>query len=323
MFPQSPQRFCLRHIYANFQRDGYRGDELKKLIFTASYSYTKSGFDKAMETLKKECEPAYVWMMKIPVETWARHAFDTVCKTDLVVNNLSEVFNKMILDVRSKPIQTMIDGIKNKLMVKYCKTRIKADSTRWEITPFYSEKLEQAKKYARDCKAQNADIGLWQVSTSGPGVHAVDLRARTCGCRAWDVTGIPSNHAISVMTKIKQHPEDYVNDFFKLSMYKETYRGVIYPVPGPDDWPKTNTRDIDPPVSRDKPGRKQTVRRKGQFEVPAPKDTSRMATITCGNCKQTCHKYTNCTTALRPELQLRMDQHKVGPEFSFPLSIHA
>ena len=39
---------------------------------------------------------------------------DHTCKTDLVVNNLSEVFNKMILDVRAKPIRTMFEGIRTK-----------------------------------------------------------------------------------------------------------------------------------------------------------------------------------------------------------------
>ena len=149
VFPNSPSRFCLRHIFANFQRAGFKGQELKKDLFAAIYAYTKSGFEKAMESLKKDSEEAYNWVMKIPVEAWARHAFDTNCKTDLVVNNLSEVFNKMILDVKNKPIQTMIDGIKDKLMVKYSGTRAKIETTRWEITPFYSEKLEEAKKYSR------------------------------------------------------------------------------------------------------------------------------------------------------------------------------
>jgi hypothetical protein len=99
-----------------------------------------------MDALRQDCPEGHNSMMQIPVQTWARHAFDTVCKTDIVVNNLSEVFNKMILDVRNKPIRTMLDGIKDKLMVKYTRTRTKAESARWEITPYYHEKLEEAKK---------------------------------------------------------------------------------------------------------------------------------------------------------------------------------
>ena len=40
----------------------------------------------AMQNMKDECEEA------IFCRIWDRHAMDTNCKTDLVVNNLSEVF---------------------------------------------------------------------------------------------------------------------------------------------------------------------------------------------------------------------------------------
>jgi hypothetical protein len=54
VFPISPQRYCLRHIYANFQTTGFRGEELKKHMDAASYSYTKHCFDAAMEKMKEE-----------------------------------------------------------------------------------------------------------------------------------------------------------------------------------------------------------------------------------------------------------------------------
>ena len=284
---------------------------MKKHIDKASYSYTKAGFDAAMNALKKDCVEAYNWLVKIPPETWARHLFDTNCKTDLVVNNISEVFNRMILNVRNKPIRTMIEGIRTKLMVKYSKTREALEIARWDITPFYTERLEEAKKWSRDCKAQNCEVGLWQVNTVSGRVVAVDLRKRTCGCRKWDLTGIPCNHAICVIMKLKQHPEDYVNDFFKKPIYREAFKHTIYPVPGPADWTKTETQDIDPPVFREKPGRKQTNRRKSKFEVPAPRDTSRMGTITCSNCNLLGHRYTSCPVPLKPHLQIRKDNHKV------------
>ena len=90
VFPDSPVRFCLRHIYANFQTVGFRGGDLKKCMDAASYAFHKEQFNFAMEKLKAESEDAWKWLSAIPVSTWARHAFDTNCKTDLVVNNLSE-----------------------------------------------------------------------------------------------------------------------------------------------------------------------------------------------------------------------------------------
>jgi hypothetical protein len=77
----------------------------------ASYAYHVKQFEVAMETLKTESEDAWKWLSQIPPHTWARHAFDTNCKTEMVVNNISEVSNRYILDVREKPIRTMLIGI--------------------------------------------------------------------------------------------------------------------------------------------------------------------------------------------------------------------
>jgi hypothetical protein len=265
-----------------------------------------------MQNLKAESEKAWTWLSKIPVHTWARHAFDTNCKTDLVVNNLSEVFNRYILDVRKKPIRTMIEGIKNKLMTRHHDKRVGAANARWEISPHFMEMLELSKKYSRFCTPRIADVGLWQVTNKkGDAIHAVNLQARTCGCRRWDVTGMPCNHACSAIIKAKQVPEQYVSTFFKKEMYVEAYKPIIYPVPGQHDWTKTDTPDIKPPEFYINKGRKQEKRRKGKFEVPKPKDTSRMGTITCSNCGLQGHKYTSCTKDLRPDLLIRKNKHVV------------
>ena len=126
------------------------------------------------------------------------------------------------------------------------------------------------------------------------------------------MTGTPCHHAIAAMQKIKLHPEDFVNPFFKKDLYKAAYQHIIYPVPGPDFWPKTETPDIKPPVFREKKGKKQTARRKGEFEVPAPRDTSRTGTITCSNCKRQGHRWTMCTAPLMSHLQVRKNQHQVN-----------
>ncbi|XP_020146808.3 uncharacterized protein [Aegilops tauschii subsp. strangulata] len=164
VFPNCPQRFCLRHIYQNFQTAGFRGDELKKHMDAASYSYTKNEHLVAMNDLKSECKAAWAWLNKVPVHTWARHAMDFTCKTDLVVNNISEVFNKMILDVRGKPIKTMLEGIRTKLMVKFNTNRTKTETANWEICPTYAEMLEEAKYNSRWCQSLMAGPNIYQVS---------------------------------------------------------------------------------------------------------------------------------------------------------------
>nr|XP_020195824.1 protein VASP homolog [Aegilops tauschii subsp. strangulata] len=82
-------------------------------------------------------------------------------------------------------------------------------------------------------------------------------------------------------------------------------------------WPRTDSLDTEPPVFKEHKGRAQTKRRKGQFEKPAPKDTSRMASITCSNCKKVGHRYTNCHDALKPALGMTTNKHQPGTS-SYP-----
>ena len=62
VFPSAHQRYCLRHIYANFQTAGFRGEDLKKCMDRASYAYHRDQFEAAMETLKVESEAAWTWL---------------------------------------------------------------------------------------------------------------------------------------------------------------------------------------------------------------------------------------------------------------------
>ena len=49
-------------------------------------------------------------------------------------------------------------------------------------------------------------------------------------------------------------------------MYKEAYKNLIYPLPGPLGWIRTKTPDIDPLVYETKCGIKQKKRHKGKHE---------------------------------------------------------
>ncbi|KAE8809773.1 translation initiation factor IF-2-like [Hordeum vulgare] len=94
-----------------------------------------------------------------------------------------------------------------------------------------------------------------------------------------------------------------------LPAMEASYQPIIYPVPGEHDWSRTSGPDIEPPKFHVKRGRKKEKRIKGRFEVPKPKDSSRMTTITCSNCGLQGHMYTNYRQQLRLELALRKNKH--------------
>ncbi|KAL5835505.1 hypothetical protein ACOSQ4_015002 [Xanthoceras sorbifolium] len=55
-----------------------------------------------------------------PVEKWARYAFNARIKSDHITNNMFDCFNGWIKDERDKPILTLLELLKRKIMVRFC-----------------------------------------------------------------------------------------------------------------------------------------------------------------------------------------------------------
>ncbi|GAA0138459.1 hypothetical protein LIER_34933 [Lithospermum erythrorhizon] len=61
---------------------------------------------------------AHLWLLKHvnSPRRWCKDFFPLAVKSDMLCNNLSESFNFFILDIRDKPIITMLETIRTKLM---------------------------------------------------------------------------------------------------------------------------------------------------------------------------------------------------------------
>ena len=109
----------------------------------------------------------------------------------MLLNNLYEAFNRFILDAREKPILTMLEVIRSKIMNRIMNKRNKMMKLKGEICPKIQKKLEKNKEQFARC---------WPSSLGGPKVgisysdnlddFVVDLREYTCTCRKWDLTRI-------------------------------------------------------------------------------------------------------------------------------------
>ena len=76
-------------------------------------------WNEAMGEIKKENIHAYNWLMEKPLHLWTRHVFDVDVKSDHVTNNMTESFNQWIGTVRGKPILTLLENIRIKLMKRF------------------------------------------------------------------------------------------------------------------------------------------------------------------------------------------------------------
>ena len=74
----------------------------------------------------------------------------------------------------------------------------------------------------------------------------VNLRERTCTCKAWKMVGIPGEHACAAIREMKQDVYEYVDSYFKLLMQELIYSGYFNSIPNHN----MHTIDVDGCVCR-------------------------------------------------------------------------
>ncbi|KAL7243883.1 hypothetical protein ACSBR1_016155 [Camellia fascicularis] len=125
--------------------------------------------------------------------------------------------------------------------------------------------------------------------------YVVDLRARTCGCRDWDLTGIPCKHAISCIYLTREKPEAYVHNYFSKETYLRTYSFMINLVPGEHDWIETGYDAIAPLYCRKPVERPRKERKKAADEAKNVHRVSRKyKTVQCAKCMGFGHNRRSC-----------------------------
>ncbi|KAK8614013.1 hypothetical protein V6N13_122392 [Hibiscus sabdariffa] len=212
LFPNSNSRTCVRHLYNNFKlQSGNQGKALKDALWRAARATYMKEWTDAMHELKAMSEQSFNWLVAKDPRNWSKAHFSTNLKSDMLLNNLCESFNKMILESRDKPILTMMEMIRCKIMTRIPAKKEAAEKFIGTLCPKIQKKLDKILEQSIRCWPRNAGGQRWEVSAGFEDQHAVDLEAQTCSCRKWDLTGIPCIHVASVILHIGARPEDFVN----------------------------------------------------------------------------------------------------------------
>ncbi|KAK8716374.1 hypothetical protein V6N13_043686 [Hibiscus sabdariffa] len=229
IFPNTEVRNCVRHLYNNFN-ELHKGKALKDVVWKAARASYLREFETAMDQLKTLSIPAYEWINKINPAQWFRSHLSTRNKCDMLLNNLCESFNKVILEVRDKPILTMMEVIRTKLMKKVVNKREEAEKWPNPLCDKIQKKLDTIIQQSLGCWATRAGGERYQVQGGLGHQHVVDLVQHTCSCRRWDLSGIPCIHAISAIQDTNRKPKDYVNECYHKSTQIVIYSNIISPV---------------------------------------------------------------------------------------------
>nr|XP_048337024.1 uncharacterized protein LOC112493082 [Ziziphus jujuba var. spinosa] len=169
VFPNAFNRYCARHIFANF-KSHFPGVKVSNLFWAASRSTNIKDFNVAMEGIKVVDLDAYTWLKDIPVDSWSKHAFGTNVKVDHVTNNLTESFNSQIDSIRNKPILQLVESLRRKVMKKFSKREQKAKDWLTDLPPSIQAKVNKFQRENRPIQvihARNSEFEVLHESVIG------------------------------------------------------------------------------------------------------------------------------------------------------------
>ncbi|KAL4346647.1 hypothetical protein GQ457_17G011550 [Hibiscus cannabinus] len=119
---------------------------------------------------------------------------------------------EFILETRDKPILTMMETIRSKIMQRMAKKQSQAEKFVGPLYPKIQKKLEIMIELSNRCWLRNAGGQQYQVECGYGNQHVVNMQALTCICRRWELIGIPCNHAVSVMMLTEVRPKSDVHE---------------------------------------------------------------------------------------------------------------
>ncbi|KAL6558924.1 hypothetical protein OROMI_019274 [Orobanche minor] len=339
MFEGSEIRHCLRHMHTNFKSGGFRGDAFKHALWNCGKALTVPQFERRMEEMGKVDPKALEWLSNKPAKHWSRSHFRTYPQCDILLNNMCESYNKMILDARSLPILSMWISLFGISMKRLQKNRDTC-SEKWKglICPKIMKILQKNIDNTRGLIAIKSDDYHYMVEVTPQEFYSVDLHEMKCGCRAWDLSGIPCTHVVAAIAEQGWDPVEFVSNCYHVATYKKVYGEVIIPSNGKSEWTKAQFTPPLPPNEGRTTGRPGTQRRKEideprqnrkrkprgkqvQISISNPKKLKRQQdTCRCSHCGVQGHNIMGCQLKKQEILRSGITNEDMNIQVNFPTS---
>ncbi|XP_057543852.1 uncharacterized protein LOC130823243 [Amaranthus tricolor] len=182
---------------------------------------------REMNEIKNISIEAYEYLATIPAKHWSRHAFSSKSKYGMLLNNCCESFNNVLVEVRRKPIISLMEWIEKNAKDIYGLRVIPVDVSEFEV-----DDDEES--------------------------YVVNLTNKTCLCGSWNLIGIPCKIAMAYIVLRKFDASEFFHEAYLVETYAKTYAPKFYGMPGHKMWPTTTLAKPLPPPFRKMPGRPKT-----------------------------------------------------------------
>ncbi|XP_021994351.1 uncharacterized protein LOC110890999 [Helianthus annuus] len=273
LFPCAEHRYCLRHIYENM-KVSFKGDLYKEMLWKCAAATTIPEFTLAMDELKAFNKKAHLWLSKIPPLHWTRAHFSGRAVSDILLNNMCEVYNGKIVEGRDKPIISALEYIREYLMRRIVTVLNVIENSEGLLTPKATEMFDKIKQDAthymfsgmEGITTRHAVAALWEKAATGGRVGTL---------------------------------ESWVHPVYTMDRWKLVYSFKVNPINGRTLWAKIQLpTTIVPPKHHTQVGRPKKLRKRSAIELEELTQSGRLSKkqtkAACTKCKNTGHNSRTC-----------------------------
>ncbi|XP_071681905.1 uncharacterized protein [Lolium perenne] len=242
VFPGVEHRECMRHLAANFGKK-FKGKVYADNLWPASLTCSVKKHNYHMRQLYKN-DKVKEYLETHHSKLWARSQFSEVSKVDYVHNNLAESFNSTIQKLKGLYLADLLDKIRVEYVQKFLVRAGIAEAKFMGhiIIPSVMNELKQKTRGLEmdmtRCSATTAEVSFLDKEKR-EWRYPVDLEARTCSCRQWQITGLPCIHALFFITTLSGQAgniQQYVHDYYSVAKFKATYAHALPALEGKQQW---------------------------------------------------------------------------------------
>ncbi|KAL5557538.1 hypothetical protein UlMin_039774 [Ulmus minor] len=216
-----------------------------------------------------------------------------------MTTNILECINAILVKERELSVTALAKEMKSFVQRWHYERRTEAEKCKTWLTPTAETLLSEQYQLSMQMHLDPASDTVYTV-LDGDKNGVVDLQARTCSRKRFQLEQLPCAHAMIAIQHSKRDVYDFCSEYYNSPTWKVTYAGVVYPLPYQGDWVVPNeVRDVKvlPPDIQSVNGR----RRKSKISSVGENAEHHK----CSRCRQLGH---HCKTCQNP-IPLHESQH--------------
>ena len=237
-FPKAIHGYCCQSIAAKVEEKF--GGAPRDAFWKLAEAEDLGSFRKAMDELKELKSPSvgrYIEGIG-PASLWARHLFPG---SRFGLLNSTGSFVEIACSIHEEAwprertiLRTLQDIYHSTMHQRYLRLKAaKARLANHKWAPWGTEQLQESchQAYAHDVRLTPNGSRVRATTThfNQEVTFTVDLEARTCSCMRFQDTGVPCEHAASVIYRLKQVPGDWVAPYLERTKCIEAYSKKFHP----------------------------------------------------------------------------------------------